>query len=208
MTVLLADLSNNNREPDWQRLRAAGVVGVWLKVSEGTGFVDETWPERSRAARQAGLRVGGYHFARTNESFTLQTQLFTRALGKVQRRDLRPVLDLETNDGRLSSQALHGFAHGFLRVVRKRTGVGGLFYSYGSFIRQQSWLETVGYGLWLADYGPDDGGEHVPRVPLPWRRCVAHQFTSKGSAGGLHPVDLSSARRLRPLLAHPLQSLL
>ena len=61
----LIDLSNNNKGPvDFPALRKSGVFGVWHKVSEGLNFADAYWPQRAEPARIAGLRVGGYHFAR------------------------------------------------------------------------------------------------------------------------------------------------
>src|SRR5690348_1530189 len=94
---LLCDLSNNNPGPiDFPRLKAHGVWGLWHKVSEGTHFFDPDWPHRSDAARMVGLHVGGYHFARPAlGTAPTEARLFCQALGRVQRRDLRPVLDLE-----------------------------------------------------------------------------------------------------------------
>lgn len=206
----LVDLSNNNAaEPDWHAL-AQHAGGVWLKVSEGATFTDQTFARRARAARAAGLRIGGYHFARpSRDSAQAQADHFVSVLGAIGRRDLRPVLDLEANDAGLLPSELVAWARGFVQAVRAQTGVGALVYGSSSFLAGLDAFRPIGYGLWLADYGPDDGREHAYSVPRPWKRIVAHQYTSKGAIGGVAGrVDLSSAARLRPLLAHPVAGLL
>jgi hypothetical protein len=66
----------------------------------------------------------------------------------------------------------------------------------------------IGAGLWLASYARNDGTDHGAAVPPPWRSYVAHQFSSNCLVSGCGGrVDLSHARRLRPLLAHGLRGL-
>lgn len=209
--ILLCDLSNNNPPPiDFGQVKRHGVFGVWHKVSEGTGFSDPDWHRRATTARRVGLHVGGYHFARpARGSARAEAEFFVSHLGTVGRRDLHPVLDLE-DDGNLSSAALHGWARAFLECVHARTGVRALTYSGPSFIAERRWTRTfgTGAGLWLAEYGPNDGRDHGAHVPKPWRRIVAHQYTSVGRIPGVAGhVDLSHASSRRKLLAHGLRGL-
>lgn len=211
--VLLVDLSNNNPDPlDFRALKRAGVFGALMKVSEGTGFVDGDWPGRARAARAAGLHVGGYHFARPDGSPLPQARLFAAHLGTVGRRDLHPALDLETNDGHLTPSQLFQWARGFGDEVHRLTGSRCLWYTYPAFLSQQHWTRTLGNGagLWIAAYGPNDGHDHgLAGFDLsPWSRAVAHQFTSVGRIAGVNgPVDLTHARSRRSMLAHGLRGL-
>lgn len=63
--LTLLDLSNNNPSPIvFGQIKQHGAYGLWHKVSEGNSYTDPDWKGRSAAARRAGLRVGGYHFAR------------------------------------------------------------------------------------------------------------------------------------------------
>lgn len=207
----LIDLSNNNPSPiDFGKVRQHGVFGAWLKVSEGVSFVDPDYRARADAARMVKLHVGGYHFARPAESEPgRQAEFFCSLLGKVQRRDLHPVLDLE-DGGHLSSTALSSWARSFLEHVHRLTGRRALTYSSPGFILPRAWPETfgTGCGLWLAYYGPDDGTDHGCTPPHPWRRIVAHQYTSKGHVAGINGrVDLTHARARRKILAHGLRGL-
>lgn len=209
--LTLLDLSNNNPRPlDWSAMRHHGIWGVWLKVSEGMSFTDVTFQDRAPQARIAGLRVGGYHFARPAPGTARrEADYFVARLGKIGRRDLRPVLDLETT-GELGSTQLHEWARSFQAHVHEQTGVRALLYSGPSFITERHWHTTLGTGagLWLADYGPNDGRDHGASAPKPWRRIVAHQYTSVGSVPGVPgQVDLTHARKRRPLLAYGLRGI-
>jgi GH25 family lysozyme M1 (1,4-beta-N-acetylmuramidase) len=211
MTLLVCDLSNNNPSPiDFGQVRRHGVYGCWLKVSEGLNFVDPDWHQRAKAARTAGLHVGGYHFARPGSgTASAQAEFFVSHLVPVERRDLHPVLDLEV-DGSLSNAALHTWARTFLEHVNQRIKVKAVTYSSPGFILPRAWDHTfgTGAGLWLADYGPDDGTDHGCTPPKPWRQIVAHQYTSKGHLLGVSGnVDLSHARARRRILAHGLRGI-
>lgn len=210
--LTLLDLSNNNPTPDFHAVRRAGAFGVLLKVSEYLTFSDATFHSRSAAARAAGLHVGGYHFARPRHgSATAEADYFCALLGPVQRRDLCPSLDLESNEGGLTPSELLVWVRQFQTRVHRKTGVRCTLYSYSAFIAGQRWAKTpgTGAGLWLADYGPNDGHDHGAHAPAPWRRFVAHQFTSVGSWPGVTGrVDLSHASSRRAMLAHGLRGLL
>jgi GH25 family lysozyme M1 (1,4-beta-N-acetylmuramidase) len=212
--VLLLDLSNNNPSPiDFAKVKHAGAFGVLLKVSEGRSFVDQTFEARARAARAAGLHVGGYHFARPAGDSLEQATLFVQHLGRVQRRDLHPALDLEVNDDHLHPAQLFAWARSFGEHVHAMTGVRVLWYTYPAYLRAQAWPNQLGSGagLWIADYGPNDGHDHgVPAGACsPWRTFVAHQYTSEGAIAGANgKVDLSHARSRRLVLAHGLRGLL
>lgn len=212
--VLLVDLSNNNPSPiEFAKVRRDGVFGVLLKVTEGEAFVDRTYLERSKAARAAGLHVGGYHFARPKGDPARQASFFAHHLLKVGRRDLHPALDLEVNDEHLHPDALLSWVMGFEQHVHMLTGVRTLLYTYPGFLAEQAWPHRpgTGAGLWIAAYGPNDGRDHgvTPAELSPWRRAVAHQYTSVGRVAGITgSVDLSHARSRRAVLAHGLRGLL
>ena len=210
--IQLIDLSNNNAGPvNFSAIRKAGIFGVWLKVSEGLAFADPTFHRRSDAARMVGLRVGGYHFARPElDDAEAQARYFCALLGKVHRRDLRPVLDLEVNDRHLSSGDLHKWARTFLLYVHKFSRVRALTYTSPGYVEPQGWGKAfgTGAGLWLADWGPNDGKDHGAHVPRPWRSIAAHQYTSVGKVEGVPGnVDRSHAPSRRHILAHPIAGL-
>jgi len=207
--ALIVDLSNNNGGSiDFRAMSRAGVFGVMHKVSEGVRFVDQLWTPRSHAARAAGLHVGGYHFARpTLGTADDQAELFARSLGDVVRRDLHPALDLETDDGGLTPKQLYQWAHDFGEKFHELTGQRVMWYTGPAFIKAHK-IEKIfgnGAGLWLADWGPNDGTDHgiSGADTAPWHKATMHQFTSVGRVSGVAGrVDLNHARSRVAILAH------
>lgn len=205
MTNLLIDLSSNNGSVDLYAAARDGISGAFLKATEGTTYVNPYFA--SQRATNSGLRVGAYHYARPDRNPyrpEAEAEHFCRVIGKLGRRDLRPVLDLEVWGDDLSPEQMVSWARKFNRVVRKRFGVWPIFYSYPYFINRLSADIPIGNGLWLASYGRNDGKEYPYGVPAPWQKIVAHQFTSRGRVAGVRgDCDVSRAKSLTPLLAHP-----
>ncbi len=201
---LLLDLSNNNVVTDLGAIKRAGFAGVWHKVSEGESFKDGDWQARSVKLRKVGARVGGYHFAQPGHGDARRVaQFFATLLGKIQRRDLAPVLDFELNPQHLPPAELLAWARAFNQAFHGITGAWPLFYSFPTFIANLGATKVIGRGLWLASFGRNDGVEHSFVVPRPFKKALAHQFTSEGRVAGVSGrVDLSSAPRIVPLLAH------
>ena len=60
---LVVDLSHWDPADDYNAVRAAGIVGVIYKATEGTGYTDDTYVSQQHAAKAVGLKWGAYHFA-------------------------------------------------------------------------------------------------------------------------------------------------
>lgn len=58
----IVDLSHHNVVTDFARVKAAGIVGVIHKATEGKTWTDTEYKGRESAARKAGLAWGSYHF--------------------------------------------------------------------------------------------------------------------------------------------------
>ena len=211
MAYLIVDLSANNPTPRFKWLKEAGVWGVWLKATEGATY-DAAWDvysEWAPLARAAGLRVGAYHYAQpTGGDAAAEADNFAATLevaGGVQRRDMRPALDLEVNPGSLSHRRLVAWARRWNQRTWQLTGTLPVFYTFSWFAVNLHASDPIGAGLWLANYGPNDGERHSYLVPKPWKKVVAHQYTSRGHIrGAVGEVDVSFATSKRPLLAHPI----
>lgn len=223
MPKLVLDLSNNNAEPTWHVLkdwrktvngRTYTVEGVLLKASEGATFTDPVFQNWSKRARAAGLRVGGYHFAQPGGGDALaEARWFASRLGKIQRRDFRPALDLEANPGNLSWSGLVNWSRQFNQEVQRLTGTLPIFYASAFWLRQMDANTPVGAALWLAHWS-NDGMPFNPPIPSPWKKAPLHQFTSEATGRSpLHPlgvpgrVDINQINNFRPLLAHPVTGL-
>jgi len=207
----MLDLSNNNGTAhDFRAAYKAGQRRLYLKVSEGTWFDDDTAKIMAADARRIlidgkvkSFKVGGYHFARPDKGTTPKDEAdyFARAylkfLGPLRPgKDLRPCLDLETGHPDASYGA---WARQFIARVEVVLGVKPIIYSYSSFLGACRFTKEPA-DLWLASYGPNDGVPHPYRIPSPWGSVCAHQFTSNGRIPGIATrCDVSVVKKARKI---------
>ncbi len=205
--MLGIDVSNHQGRIDWQKVAADGVAFAWVKATEGRTYTDVTFLRNLLAAREAGVPVGVYHYARPdNNSPEAEADHFLSAIGDVEPGDLLPVLDFETDAPRLSGAAMTQWAARWLELVTAGIGIRPVFYSYPYFITGQmaGAKALAGDKLWLADYGSNDGRRHRQRYSFPHMVQVAHQYTSNGRVGGIiGRVDLNWAESLEPIVYRP-----
>jgi GH25 family lysozyme M1 (1,4-beta-N-acetylmuramidase) len=191
---------------DLTAARRAGVRWWYVKATEGTTFVDSTYAARVRQARQAGIPIGAYHFARPDAGDAAQEARFFLSHTDIRAGDMLPMLDLESTEG-LSQAALTNWVGTWVRTITTelaRKGIRGKPIIYTPFNLDN------GFGclLWVARYSND---YRAPVIPRPWRRAVIWQH-SDGRFGpirhvpgfgavdvnALHPDVPLSALRLRP----------
>lgn len=60
--IHVVDLSHYQTVTSFDEMKKAGVIGVILKATEGLTIIDDKYLMFQRAAEEAGLLVGGYHF--------------------------------------------------------------------------------------------------------------------------------------------------
>jgi GH25 family lysozyme M1 (1,4-beta-N-acetylmuramidase) len=192
--VIVPDFSENNAEPSFVRLRLGGARLVGLKASEGITFVDGTLAARARRARLARVRRIFYHFARPDlhpGNARSEADHFLAVVSPLLRKSDYLALDLERGH---PDTALVLWCRTFNHRVHERTGRWPLFYANRDYCDRLQASFPIGGGLWLAEYGPNDGREHPVSAPKPWRQLKLHQYTSVGRIKGASPpTDLSAA---------------
>ena len=62
MQPLVIDIYHGDAVQDFARVKAAGIVGVIHKASQGGAVVDRAYASRRKLALAAGLKWGAYHF--------------------------------------------------------------------------------------------------------------------------------------------------
>jgi hypothetical protein len=196
---------------DLRAARAAGVRWWYVKATEGTGFVDDTYDARVRQARKAGMPVGAYHFARPEGGDAVAEARFFLDHTDIRPGDMLPMLDLESDEG-LSPRELTAWTGSWVRTVTRdlhRRGMVGRPVIYTPF--------NLGNGfgclLWVARYSNDF---RPPTIPRPWQRAVIWQHSDGRygpakhvpgfgavDANALHPDVPLSALRLRSRAPRP-----
>jgi lysozyme len=177
MLNAVIDISHHNgKSLDFEAARAAGILGVIHKASQGPRARDAMYEVNKTKARDAGLLWGAYHFA-TGSDGVKQAENFLDAVGDPE--DVLMALDLESNPtGR--SMSLSG-AHEFVTHVFEQTGRWPGLYS-GHTIKELLGARKdpilANCWLWLAQYGPR------AVVPPNWPTWTLWQYTDGAVGGG------------------------
>lgn len=88
------DVSHHNSYINWNQLRRENVTFVYLKSTEGASHQDRDYKTNYRMAKEAGLRVGTYHFFTFGIDGKLQAEHFIRN-SRVKSGDMVPAIDVE-----------------------------------------------------------------------------------------------------------------
>ncbi len=177
------DVSHWNRVTDWNAVRGNGITYASIKLTESTIMVDPAAGGHVTGARSAGIRPGGYHFAR-NLDVDAQADRFTDNLhrhGLLDKGALAPMLDMEAAELRGKADA---FVRAFIQRYRIASGQAKiLVYAnldwWHNVLHPDQWADDQVY-LWIARYNGDPGnpGWTHPKLAL-------HQHTNKGTIPGI-----------------------
>jgi lysozyme len=195
------DIDHHQEINEFDELDRDLVRFAYVGVSEGTsGRASEDTKFRRHLTEllESGVRwLGVYHFARPS-SARLHGPGFGQPLGEVENfarqweaadkitgRLLPPVLDMEDEKEKLSSEELVRWTLEWCEHCERLIGRSPIIYTYFSFIHSQlkGYDGTLNkYPLWLADYrgAPPSKPRDIPNWPwLIW------QFTGTGKVPGI-----------------------
>lgn len=161
-TEIGLDLSEWQDYPDYDKLKAAGVEFVFLRVGgskyyTGEYFLDKSFKYNVEKANEAGIPVGVYFYsyAKTREQAIKDAEWIYNQI-KDYKIDLGVAFDWENwsfyNEFGLSFYELTNMATGYLDYFKDR-GYEGLLYSSKLYL-EEIWLKTP-YPTWLAHYTRD-----------------------------------------------------
>lgn len=184
--LVVVDISHYQPTPNYDKLAAAGIVGVILKCTQGKSYVDPTFRARYDDAIESGMPVSTYHFLEKGDPVG-QMKWYLKNLDP--RPGERVCLDHEAeSDG--SSASLNELKQAVNYLRADERGLEITIYS-GNLVKEQ--LGPTGYdetlaltSLWIAHYT----GATSPSWPQgTWPTWSLWQYTDKASAGGISPVD-------------------
>jgi lysozyme len=188
------DVSHYQGIISWTQVAAKSYRFTYQKATEGTTFVDATYPVNRAGAEGMGLRFGAYHFGRPTgtgpasivASAIAQADHFV-TVAQPQPGELPPVLDLEVTGG-LGSNALAQWAQAWLDEVKARTGVSGFVYASPNFWKDRlgdtSAFALGGYKLWVAHW-TTGGSPNVPASNWGGLGWTFWQWTDCASVPGI-----------------------
>ena len=178
------DVSSYQTEVAWKYWRQQGKRFAFIKATEGTNYVSETYRSQWRDSRRAGLLRGAYHFALPDgPSGAAQARFFVAngGGGKGDGWTLPGVLDIEFGEavGRAtcynrSADQIVGWIRDFTTTYQKLTGRTPIIYSNATWWEQCTGNSTAfrGLPLWIASYNPVPGDP-----PGGWDDHMIWQYT-------------------------------
>lgn len=175
--LLVVDLSQWNVVTDWVAMKAAGIVGVIYKATQGKDYQDPSYPGAAEAAKAAGLLWGGYHFG-DGSDVGEQARNFVN-YAQLTAGDLL-ALDFEDYDSQMEVAG----ARQFIVEVEEELGRRGecVLYS-GNTVKDQLATTVDSFlgarRLWLAEYGSN------PVVQASWASYWLWQYTDQETVAGI-----------------------
>jgi lysozyme len=181
----VVDISHHNANVDFSKLKAAGILGVIHKASQGSVGADPTYAQHRAGALEAGLLWGAYHFG-TDSDGVEQAVNFLNVVGDVAGTLI--ALDFETNPTGPSMSLEE--ARAFVTHVNEVTGrYPGLYSGHDIKAALGSGTDSVlgNCWFWLAQYGP------TAVVPQNWNTWKLWQYTD--GAIGPDPTEIPGVGR-------------
>jgi lysozyme len=185
---------------DWATVARAGISFAFVKVDEGARrtagrYVNPYFKADWDGARNAGIIVGPYHYARPRRPVSAtadgDARQFVATVGSsIRTAGLPPVLDLEEPEG-LSGPEIVTWARQWLATVTALTGRTPVVYTavwyWSSYLGGST--DLAQHPLWLARYSDTPGF-----LPGGWGTWSFWQFSAKGRVPGIDgDVDLNQS---------------
>lgn len=177
------DVSHHNGKITWKKVVGEGVDFVYIKATEGATYTDTCFSKFWKGAKDAGLKVGAYHYFRMTSSVSDQFSNFRKALSGLE-SDLRPMVDVETADGKPVA-AVRDSLRRFLSLIEKEYNVTPMIYATNRSFNEICGNEFERYPKYIGRYGSD--------VPVIKGRShyTVWQYSEKGRISGVEKeVDL------------------
>ncbi|HAA22731.1 MAG TPA: hypothetical protein DCP28_29675 [Cytophagales bacterium] len=187
--VLGMDLSHWNGTVNWNLLEREKLVFVFIKATQGTGYVDTTFATNWKASRENGYYRGAYHFFEPAADPKAQAEFFLKTVD-LQKGDLLPAVDVEVTNKQTPEQVAAGLRT-FVETVQQRIGRYPIIYCDAPF-----WNEDVAENLskcplWIAEWSSNTN----PVLPKGWNSWVFWQYSATGTLKGVPSIGKTDLDR-------------
>jgi lysozyme len=181
---VVVDLSHHNPSVDFEKLKAAGIVGVIHKATQGFGFVDQKYAQRRQPALDAGLLWGAYHFGVGGDG-SEQADFFLDTVGD----DPQTLLVLDYEPNRTGPTMTLNQAREFVEHTNNVAGRFPGLYS-GHLIKEQLGGAPpdpllANCFLWIAQYR----GPRPVNIPSTFKTWTLWQYSD--GVDGPEPHDIA-----------------
>ncbi|MCC6622201.1 MAG: hydrolase [Deltaproteobacteria bacterium] len=187
-TTFGIDVSKWQGTIDWERVADAGVRFAFIRVSDGTGFIDARFGPNWEGARDNGILRGAYQFFRADEDPEAQADIVLEHLALHGPGELPPVIDVESDDGQTPATIATNVGR-WIDIVEAATGQAPIIYTgryfWDGFVKSSAFADRA---LWIAHWT----SAACPGLPTPWDDWVVWQYSATGRVDGIAgDVDLN-----------------
>lgn len=179
------DVSKHNGKIDFEQVAADDYQFAFIKASEGMTYRDDAFERNYRAARDAGLKVGAYHFFRKNRTGREQADNLLAAIsGKT--LDLPLVIDLEDDWSNGATTSRETALQRVLEMIEILKGRGYDVMIYTNLDGYEKYYKGMlgDHDLWLCSFTSPDMLKDKPHR--------FQQFSHEGTVAGMKgDVDLN-----------------
>ena len=179
------DVSKHNGKIDFEQVAADDYQFVFIKASEGMTYRDDAFERNYDGARDAGLKVGAYHFFRKNRTGREQADNLLAAIsGKT--LDLPLVIDLEDDWGNGATTSRETALQRVLEMIEILKGRGYDVMIYTNLDGYEKYYKGMlgDHDLWLCSFTSPDMLKDKPHR--------FQQFSHEGTVAGMKgDVDLN-----------------
>lgn len=167
---------------DFKAAKEAGFLFAIGKVLQGLTSPDPLWPERAKAALDAGLVLGAYDFPMPDDPAKDQADKFLSLIDGItcfQAGDFEWAGGEPERWSMLNQEQSSEFYQAIMDTIMLERRQKPLTYGCKAFLDQYLQMAPFGEygGLWLADYTPD--------IPKGFENWLFWQETEKGTVPGV-----------------------
>jgi GH25 family lysozyme M1 (1,4-beta-N-acetylmuramidase) len=189
------DVSHWQGSINWNSVANDGIDFAFTKATEGVDYVDSRFASNMAGAHNAGLLVGGYHFATpytggVNDAADEASDYYDAISPYLTDGYLRPVLDFESGLGTYSKTQLTNWVHDFMNAFSSLSGgIVPIIYTGSNYANNAYYSSVNVYDLWLANWPTTPDFNNPPTSDGVWNGYDLWQYSDSEIIGGINPVD-------------------
>jgi len=191
------DVSHFQGNIDWNAVAASGVSFAYVKATEGFTFNDDKFVQNMTNAAAAGVKAGGYHFARPDNQPNAadEVQHYLQIAGPyIAAGYLVPALDVENpvqaGDVIDTKAEMSQWVNDWCNGVFNATGVRPIIYTFASYANSFLDASVAQWPLWMRSTNGQDPQTGAPSVVAPWPTWTLWQHdVAPGVPGIVGDVD-------------------
>jgi GH25 family lysozyme M1 (1,4-beta-N-acetylmuramidase) len=199
------DVSNWQGDVNWDKAVADGARFVYVKATEGMGYINPKFAQQYNGSYAVGLIRGAYHFARPDvSSGAEQARYFVEHGGgwSADGKTLPGALDIEYNPYGddcygLDAAGMVSWITDFSHTYNSLTGRSPVIYTSTKWWKKCT-ADSLAFGatnpLWIARYAAEIGP-----LPAGWSTHTIWQWADKGTLPGDQNYFNGAADRLSKL---------